>query len=127
MVNQNLGYAGTADGLLFHPDMQSLAILDWKTTSSTAGWREHQLQLAAYAMCTHLANEDGDLLPIPHPITELIIVGLKNDGTADVRRLTDHHKITTLQSAFQGLLEVWELDRDYPYLSIWDSKQEGIS
>lgn len=127
LANLERGYAGTADGLLWHEHgTESLAILDWKTTSSTAGWREHQLQLAAYAACDVMVAEDGELHPVPAPITELIVVGLKEDGTADIRTLEDSHKIHDLQDAFQGLLELWKLDRDWPYLTIWDQSQEGV-
>jgi hypothetical protein len=127
LANLHQGYAGTADGLLFHEDLQSLAIMDWKTTSSTAGWREHQLQLAAYAACDTIVTSDGELHPVPQPVTELIVVGLKADATADIRRLTDSHRIHDLQDAFYGLLEVWKLDRDWPYLTIWDEATEGVT
>ena len=127
LANLDQGYAGTADGLLFHEDMESLAIMDWKTTSSTAGWREHQLQLAAYAACEVIVTEDGELWPVPLPITELIVIGLKEDATADIRRLRDSHRIHDLQDAFYGALELWRLDRDWPYLTIWDESHEGVT
>ena len=129
LANTTVGYAGTADGLMWHEqdEPETLAVMDWKTTSSTAGWREHQLQLAAYAACDTIVTPDGELHPVPAPITELIVIGLKEDGTADMRSMEDSHKIHDLQDAFYGLLEVWKLDRDWPYLTIWDESQEGIS
>jgi hypothetical protein len=131
LVNLDLGYAGTADGLMILNQLPTgqvtdLAVLDWKSTSSTAGWREHQLQLAAYAMATHV-QMDGELVPMEAPITRLIIVGLKEDGTADIRQMWDPETINRLQAIFRGLLQLHHLDQDKPWLHAWDTADEGVT
>lgn len=131
MANLYEGYAGTADYLLMRPDDDGetgMAVLDWKSTKleSTVGWRNHQMQLAALSACEMIVDDAGELLPTPEPITELIIVGVKPDGTADMRRIDDEVTIKRLQVAFNGLLRCTQLDIDLPHLSAWNHSDEGM-
>lgn len=128
LVNQEEGYAGTADVLTWRTDHPSqLAVTDWKTTKpdSTVGWREHQLQLAALAKCPEYVDTKGDIHPLPAPITQLRVVGLRADGSYDARTITNPNKIDRLYEAFLGLLRCLELDAEHPHLSIWDESEEN--
>ena len=128
VVNRTAGYAGTADVYTWRPDQPSeLAVTDWKTTKpdGTVGWRNHQLQLAALAACSEYVDPKGVIHPLPAPVTQLNVVGLRADGTYDIRTLTNKDRIASLQRAFNGLLSCLELDNEWPWLTIWDEAKEN--
>ena len=123
LVSTKYGYAGTADEVTHRLERPSeLSVTDWKTTKEdkSVGWREHQLQLAALSQCDAHLTDDGELLELDHQITELRVVGLRPDSTYEIRQLDDPNRIAKLHAAFLGLLDVWELERDYPWLEIWE-------
>ena len=130
LVNPDDGYAGTADlinlrgSLPFLVDEDNpteLSVLDWKSAKlgTDVGWINHIMQVVALAYCTHYISADDELELLPGDITEVIVVGLRPDGSSQVRTMTDGDKIQQVQSAFLGLLANWNLADAYPGLSIW--------
>lgn len=84
MLHETLGYGGTCD-LIAELDGETW-LLDWKTGSSVASpagevYRDHRLQLAAYANAEFIAREnDPERYPLP-PITRYGIVHVTDGGT----------------------------------------------
>ena len=133
LVNLADGYAGTADDIrvrgslpmLVNDDNPTeLSVLDWKSAKIDAevGWINHIMQVVALAHCDHFINADDELELLPGDITEVIVVGLRPDGSSTVRAMTDADKIRKVQAAFLGLLANWQLADDHPGLSIWGTE-----
>ena len=84
LLHETLGYGGTCD-LIAELDGE-VWLLDWKTGSSVATpdgavYRDHRLQLAAYANAGFIARpNDPDRYPLP-PITRYGIVHVTDGGT----------------------------------------------
>jgi hypothetical protein len=122
LVNQAHGYAGTADVLSFPDERPSiLRVTDWKTCQigKSVGWHNHSLQLAALASCGSYVDADGEFHSLPAPIEELSVIGLRPDGSADRKVLTDQYRIGLLSEAFLGLLDAYKAVTDYPGLNVW--------
>ena len=129
LVNQGDGYAGTADLITVRgplsaaPGEEELSVLDWKSAKLGAevGWINHIMQVVALAHCDQFITTDGTLEPLPGDITEVIVAGLRPDGSSSVRTMTDAAKMDQVQTAFLGLLRNWELAEQNPGLSIWET------
>ncbi len=84
LINESLGYGGTLD-LIAELDGETW-LLDWKTGKSVASpagevYRDHRLQLAAYANAEFIAKPgDPERYPIPR-ITRYGIVHVTDGGT----------------------------------------------
>ncbi len=84
LINESLGFGGTLD-LVAELDGE-VWLLDWKTGKSVASpagevYRDHRLQLAAYAHAEFIAKPgDPERYPIP-PITRHGIVHVTDGGT----------------------------------------------
>ena len=128
LVNLAHGYAGTADVLSFPDEQPSvLRVTDWKTCQigKNVGWHNHSLQLAALAGCGHYVTTKGEMEPLPAPIEQLSVIGLRPDGSADRKVLTDTYRIMQLQEAFTGLLAAYDVVTGYPGLNIWAGQSTG--
>ena len=127
LVNLADGYAGTADlitlrgGQLAEPG--DLSVLDWKSAKldASVGWLNHIMQVVALSRCAHFINQDDELELLPGDITEVVVAGLRPDGSSQVRTMTDAEKMEKVQAAFLGLLANWELAEAHPGLSIWET------
>ena len=130
LVNLADGYAGTADlitlrgsSVLGDNEPGELTVLDWKSAKlgASVGWLNHIMQVVALAHCAHFINADDELELLPGDITEVIVAGLRPDGSSQMRSMTDTTKLAMVQQAFLGLLRNWELADAFPGLSVWES------
>jgi hypothetical protein len=116
LVNPKHGYAGTADVVSHRIEAaQELMVTDWKTVQAgkTVGWVDQGLQLAGLAGCTHYATNDGELVELGYPITEVAVIGLRPDGSHVERTTNNEVLLARLQRSFLGLLDTWNLEKDW--------------
>lgn len=111
LINETLGYGGTLD-LIASIDGETW-LLDWKTGKSVAGpdgkvYRDHRLQLAAYANAEFIARvNDPERHPLP-AIDRYGIVHVTDGGT----RLYEATVTERDWMAFQSCLDLYQWTRE---------------
>ncbi len=104
VVNEQVGYAGTADAIV--SDGHRNYVLDYKTSQTGAIYDSVGLQLAATAGATHILQNDGSREPLPK-ISSGMGVGLAPDGRYRVVPFKTAEQI----QGFYGLVPLWHAQR----------------